>query len=934
MSLKTYNKKRDFKITPEPKGKTERTKKSSLRYLIQKHDASRLHYDFRLELNGVLLSWAVPKGPSLDPARKALAVHVEDHPIAYGDFEGTIPEGEYGGGTVMLWDRGTWEPLGDQVEEYYKKGRLHFILHGEKLHGEWSLIQMHGPRSEDGKNWLLMKLKDKYATDKGDILVDKPLSVKTGRDLDEIAADKKAVWKSNRSKDDDDDNGGGGKTRSAKKAPAASTNAVASKRGTAKAARSSGSSRGGAKRRAAADVAALTGAVKSALPAHLSPQLAVLAERPPQGEEWVHEIKFDGYRILAHVRDGKVRMMTRNGHDWTDKFKPIATALEKLNIESAILDGEIVVLDAEGRSDFQALQAMLKDREKVELSYYVFDLPYCNGYDLTDTPLVERKAALEEILATSRLGPRINYSEHMTGDGSAVFNQACSMSLEGIISKLANGRYASRRDPSWLKSKCDQRQEFVIIGWSDPQGGRAGFGSLLLGYHDDQKRLVYAGRVGTGFDDRMLRDMHKQMQSLAIDKPPTDIDPPARERRQAHWIKPQLVGEVRFTGWTRDGVLRHPAFIALRSDKPATQIVREQAMNPAKVKEKKIGTRTSAAVMTETPAKGKKAATTTAKAPVNPAKSANSAAAAKPASVAKSEGDGEVAGVRLSHPNKVLYPEQGVSKLDVAEYYQAAEKWMLPHVTNRPLALVRCPNGRGSKCFFQRNWSDTMPKAVGKVDVSDSKAKEEHVAVHDLAGIISLVQMGVLEIHTWNCSGDDIEHPDQLVFDLDPGPDVAWKRVVEGARILNKTLSTLRLPQFLKTSGGKGLHITIPIEPTIDWDSAKRFCETIVKSLAEENNLFVANMRKDLRGGKIYIDYHRNGRGATAVAPYSTRAREGAPVSMPISWEELGKLSSASHFTVETARRYLEKRKTDPWRDFAKSRVDVRKIVGTLKSAA
>ena len=525
---------------------------------------------------------------------------------------------------------------------------------------------------------------------------------------------------------------------------------------------------------------------------------------------------------------------------------------------------------------------------------------------MRQTPLIERKERLKKILRQSNLGPRVNFSDHVKGDGDAVVKKACDMSLEGIVSKRIDAPYVSRRDPSWLKSKCGQRQELVIVGYSDPQGKRSGFGSLLLGYHDVKKRLVYAGRVGTGFDEKFLKETIRRLREIEQSNPPTDVPPPPRERRNAHWIKPTLVAEAKFTGWTRDGMLRHPVFVAFRSDKPASQIVREAPVKAEKVE-----------AMIDS-SRQKPRARVAAKTSGPSAKGGED----------KHSDQYSVADVTLTHPDKVFYPDTGTTKRDLADYYQYVQKWMLPHVVDRPLALVRCPDGLSSKCFFQRNWSETLPRAIDKIDIGESKTTEVHVAIHNLAGVISMAQIGVLEIHAWNCRNDDIERPDQLIFDLDPGPDLPWKRIVEAARQLNRTLESLRLPTFLKTSGGKGLHITIPIERTIDWDSAKSFCETIAKSLAQKSDLFVANMRKDLRGGKIYVDYNRNGRGATAVAPYSSRARAGAPVAMPISWDELGKLKSADYFNVRTARRYLEKRKTDPWRDFEKSRVDLNDIVG------
>jgi bifunctional non-homologous end joining protein LigD len=864
MGLNEYKKKRDFGKTPEPAGKVGRSKESALRFVIQKHDASRLHYDFRLEYDGVLKSWAVPKGPSLDPSHKSLAVQVEDHPLDYGDFEGVIPEGQYGGGTVLLWDTGTWQPLHDPGDGF-ASGRLHFILNGEKLHGEWSLIRMGGKAGDGGKNWLLMKLKDKYASTKDILKNDK--SVKTSRSLKKIADERDDVWSAE-----------------------------------------------------AKEIGAMAGAKKAALPATFSPQFAVLADAPPKGDQWLHEIKFDGYRMLARISSGDVQLSTRNDKNWTSKFPRIAAELEKLKVDSAILDGEIVVLDKEGRSDFQGLQGLLKDKIPADPVYMVFDMPFCNGIDLREVPLIERKERLRKIFDQSPKSARIRFSDHIEGDGSAVIEKACHMHLEGIISKRRDASYVSRRDPSWLKSKCIQRQEFVVIGYTPPQGSRTGFGSLLLGYHGEDGELKYAGRVGTGFDNAMLAKTFKQLRELEQDQPPTATPPPPRERRNAHWIKPSLVAEVKFSDWTRDGMLRHPAFVAFRTDKPQSQIVREVPVDVKKVeKEKKARPKRHAAAQppdssTDRESKAKNPAA----APRRGAGSSN---------VSSKSATTIVAGITISHPDKVLYPEAGYTKRDVAEYYELVAEWMLPHIADRPLALVRCPGGVGAKCFFQRNWSNTLPAAIDKVNIGEGKKREYHVALHDLAGIISLAQMGVLEIHTWNCRGDDIEHPDQIIFDLDPGPDLPWKKVVDATRRVRAELQGIGLEPFLKTSGGKGLHLTIPIVPNIDWDAAKNFSGTIARSLAERDDLFVANMRKDLRGGKVYIDFNRNGRTATAVAPYSTRARQAAGVSMPISWEEIGKLPSADHFTVETARRYLDRRSTDPWKEFGRSRVDLLKLL-------
>ena len=861
MGLQQYYKKRDFKKTAEPKGKVHARKKAALRFVIQKHDATRLHYDFRLEIDGVLKSWAVPKGPSLDPSKKSLAVQVEDHPIEYGSFEGIIPKGQYGGGTVLLWDTGTWEPYHDALEGW-ESGHLHFKLDGHKLKGDWNLVRMHGRRGdEEGKNWLLMKLKDKYASTTTNITADKPKSVASKRTLEKIAKDADAVWNSNRSEEAVEDR----------------PKKVAKKAKSKKSAK---------------------------MPNDLRAQLALLADHAPVGDEWLHEIKFDGYRILAKINGGKVELITRNDNSWTDKFKSIADALEGVDADSAVLDGEVVVLDDKGRSDFAALQGRMKHKTNAPLDYYVFDLLFLNGEDLRELPLIERKTKLEKLLKASKLPASIHYSDHVRGDGTAVANRACDMSLEGVISKRADAPYVGRRDGTWIKSKCDHRQEMIIIGYTDPQGSRKGFGAILLGYYDDEGHLKYAGRCGTGFDEKLLGDLLKQFKAIGQKSTPTDDTPPARERKNAHWLKPKLVAEIRFTGWTPDGMLRHPAFIGIRADKHPGDVHRETAIHIDAKKPTKVPA-----------APAEEGAGTTRK------------SKASKKGVASSK-DASVAGVRLSHPDKVLYPDCGVTKRQLAEYYEAAAKWAVPHIAGRPLALKRCPGGAGEKCFFQRNYTDVMPKAIHGVDVSETKKPEPHITLDGLEGIISLVQLGVLEIHTWGCKNNDIEHPDQLIFDLDPAPDVKWKTTMGAARILKKTLDGLKLPTFLKTSGGKGLHLTIPIKPNIDWDTAKDFTGTIVESLAKEHpDLFVANMRKDLRGGKIYIDYHRNGRSATAVAPYSSRAREGAPVSMPISWEELGKLSSAAHFTVDTASRHLKQRKVDPWRDFESARVDLRKII-------
>ncbi len=860
MGLATYRKKRNFKQTPEPTGIPATGRQHGLHYVVQKHAASHLHYDFRLELDGTLKSWAVPKGPSLDPSRKALAVQVEDHPLAYETFEGIIPKGQYGGGTVMVWDRGTWEPLEDP-HDGFKKGKLRFTLHGEKLQGDWSLVRMHGSAGGDGRNWLLMKSKDQYS-DSRNILEEAPESVKSQRSMEEISEQRKAVWNSN-------------------------------KRGQRKAAVNGAIAKDGRKLPAGVGV-------QAEMPTQISPQLAMLSEQPPQGEEWIHEIKFDGYRLLAFLNDGDVNLRTRTNQDWTAKFSALIKPLKGIKARTAILDGEVVVLNPEGKSDFQLLQSSFKSKNNVDLHYFLFDLLYLDGRDLRKVPLLERKALLNELLEASNSPERLNLSDHVRGEGSEVIRKACALGSEGIVSKRIDSLYVSRRDPSWVKSKCTKGQEFVIVGYTPSVKRAEGLKSLLLGYHDPEQGLIYCGRVGTGFDATARKDLLAKLQKLEQEESPTAVPAPAREQAAAHWVKPTLVCEVHFEGWTRDNVLRHPSFKSLRLDKPAKEVTREV---PATVRA----------------SKGK---------PAGAAPTATTTKPTKTRSPARStpSPEGAWGSVQLTHPDKVLYPDQGFTKRNLADYYQVAAPFMLPHVVERPLALMRCPAGLATKCFFMRNWSESLPEAVDKVKVAIGK-NESHVMIHDAAGLFSLVQISALEIHTWNCHVDDMIHPDQVVFDLDPGPEVTWKQIVKAARILREVLGTLGLTPFVKTSGGKGLHLTVPIVPTVAWKEVKAFCRTIAEFQAGENELFVANMRKELRHGKIYIDYLRNDQGSTAVAPYSARARAGAAVSMPLAWDEIDSIKSADHLTIKNAGAYLAKRKDDPWAEFDQARVDLHKIV-------
>jgi bifunctional non-homologous end joining protein LigD len=869
MSLREYKRKRDFHRTPEPAGKEKRRARGR-QFVIQKHDASRLHYDFRLELDGTLKSWAVPKGPSLDPAVKSLAVHVEDHPLEYASFEGVIPEGEYGGGTVMVWDCGEWEPEGDgDASRDYRSGKLKFRLDGKKLHGSWALVRMGGRAGEGGKNWLLIKHRDDAAKPQGkyDILKKEPLSVVSHRDLQEIADDADSVWSSSN---------GNGKAKSIANPD--------SRRGAGKTSR---------RAKGKISLGRLPGARKSRQPTKFKPQLATLAQAVPAGGEWVHELKFDGYRILAFARNGKVRLISRNGKDWTHRFPTIAAAVAELPWRDAIVDGEVVSLNAAGLSDFQQLQNALKRGDDESLVYYVFDLPHCAGYNLTATPLVRRKEPLEQavLAAHPRNDGVLRYSDHVTGAGEAVYEKACQTEMEGIICKRADATYEQARSRSWLKVKCGRRQEFVIAGYTKPAGARVGLGALLLGYNRGGK-LVYAGRVGTGFTDQSLRELVRTLRTYKTAESPFEKPLTAAQRRGVTWVKPKLVCEVTFTEWTDEGLLRHPSFEGLREDKSPDQITREEAkVVPRAVK----------------------------------------AASA----IATSDKGAEVAGVTLSHPDRVLYPEMGLTKLDLARYYESVADWILPHLVDRPLTLVRCPGGRKAQCFYQKHLGETMPDAVRGVMIAEKDGNDEYAVIDDLSGLVSLVQIGVLELHPWPARADKVEAPDRLVFDFDPGEGVAWKAIVQAAREARELLSNLGLESFLRTSGGKGLHVVAPLSRRNTWDELKQFAKAVADAMVlAAPDRYIATMSKAKRRGKVFVDYLRNQRGATAIASYSTRAREGAPVAMPLAWDELSERTKSNQYTVLNAQKRLASLAADPWKGFFEVRQSItrsmRQALGAL----
>lgn len=839
-ALEEYRAKRDFQRTQEPPGKALRRAKRGI-FVVQKHAARHLHYDFRLELDGVLKSWAVPKGPSIDPGEKRLAVQVEDHPIEYADFEGRIPAGEYGGGTVMVWDRGTWLPE-DDAQQAYAKGRLRFQLAGEKLRGRWSLVRMHG-RGEG--QWLLIKGDDEFAGD-DDILSRAPDSAVSSRSLEEIGA---ATAGSDV----------GGAKRSVKKR--------ATRQGARTVARE-GSSR----------TESIPGARPGKPPADFRPQLATLYKTVPTGDDWLHEIKYDGYRVLAVHRRGRLQLLSRNGLDWTDRLPGLASACRGITATDYVLDGELVALDRSGISDFQELQNRLRSGDS-GLLYYVFDLPFYAGHDLRRTPLHQRKAILAELLGSSETGGSIRYSDHIRGQGKPFYMQACEGGLEGIISKRADSDYLSKRADTWRKIKCGQRQEFVIAGFTDPGGARSAFGALLLGYYEGRK-LQYAGRVGTGFTDRSLKTLGPRLKKLETVKPPF-ADPPADA--DVHWCRPELVCEVAFTGWTRDGRLRHPSFQGLREDKPAAAVIREQAA---------------------------------AKSEIDATPRAVSGTRRK--TVKEAAEECSVGGVRLSNPDRVLYPDQGVTKAELAEYYFQVADWILPYVGGRPLSLVRCPRGRQRQCFFQKHLTEALPDAVKGVTIAEKDGESTYIVIDDLQGLITLVQFGTLEMHPWPARTDRLDRPDYLVFDLDPGPGVAWQSVAEAASTLRDMMAELGLESFLRTSGGKGLHVVVPIARRHSWDEMRRFAEAVARHLAErEPTRYVATASKAKRGGKIFIDYLRNARGATSIASYSTRARSGAPVAVPLRWDELAGIGAADAYNIRNLPRRLASLKGDPWEGFA-----------------
>jgi bifunctional non-homologous end joining protein LigD len=888
--LAEYNAKRDFKKTPEPMGRPG--KGEGFSFCIQKHDATRLHYDFRLELDGVLKSWAVTKGPSLVPGEKRLAVHTEDHPLDYGSFEGTIPKGEYGGGTVLLWDRGHWEPEGDPYKGL-EKGNLKFRLRGEKLDGAWHLVRMRQRPRERQEGWLLIKSDDAAARspDEPDILEEMPRSVKTGRTLDEIADDaKSAVWRSNRNPDESKakakrtpaSKAGSGKMAKGKPAQEQVRAARGGTAGTAKAkpartqTRATGASAIKTTKRGAAGK-------KAPMPREIEPCLALLVEDVPKGEPWLHEIKWDGYRLLAFIKDGKVQLRTRKGLDWTDRFPGIAKALAGLPVETAIVDGEAIVEDEKGLSSFSALQQALSERQAADGAiFYAFDILYLDGDDLRALPLGARKERLIELVPPGG-GGALRLSEHIDANGEAMMRSACQLGLEGVISKKRDAPYRSGRGGDWLKIKCSLRQEFVISGFTPSSALPRAVGSLVLGYYDNGG-LKHAGRTGTGFTATTARDVWKRLQPLKTGKPPFADPLNTLQKRDAVWVKPELVAEVEFRGWTHDLHVRHAAFKGLREDKDPREVVREAANGEAPKQER---------ARPETRARERR----------------------------QTNASGEVVfgGVPLTHPDRILWEDKGLTKQGLAEFYDEIADWILPHVIYRPLALVRCPSGVEKGCFFQKHSWAGLSDFIRRDTVRDEQGEEEVLFVENVSGVIALVQAGVLEIHPWGARIGDVDRPDRIVMDLDPGEGVAWPQVIEAAREVRERLRAVGLASFVKTTGGKGLHVVLPLTPGAGWDEVKAFARSLSESMeADHPQRYISTAAKKARRGLIYVDYLRNGRGATAIAAYSTRARPGAPVAVPLAWDELSSALKPNQFTVENLPARLQRLRKDPWAELFK----------------
>ncbi|HEX7052510.1 MAG TPA: DNA ligase D [Burkholderiales bacterium] len=783
--LERYREMRDFSATPEPSGRETRRApaRGRLRYYVQRHAATRLHYDFRLELDGVLKSWAVPKGPSLDPADKRLAMQTEDHPLDYGDFEGVIPEEQYGAGEVLLWDQGTWRAEDRDPLAALRKGRLHFRLQGEKLAGAWVLTRTRG--DEDRPAWLLIKRNDEAARPGYDVIEQRPESVKR-------------------------------KPRRAKYGK------------------------------------------RSALPQFVTPQLATLVSAPPKGGQWIYEVKHDGYRMLARLTKRDARLLTRSGKDWTDKLPRLARELKRLGLDESWLDGETVALREDGRASFQRLQNAFESGRDAGIVYYVFDAPYLGGEDLRALPLAERKRRLEQAVKWSAA---VRFSDHLEGEAGEVLDRACALGLEGLIGKQADAPYTAGRSRAWIKLKCRPRQDFVIAGYTAPRGSRTGFGALVLGTYDARMKLRYAGKVGSGFDERLLSHLSAKMAALRrADSPLAD---PPRERG-IRWLKPRLVCEVAYTERTDDGILRQASFVGLREDIAPKSVGEERAQPPP--------------------------------------------------------GEDALRGVKITHPRRVIYPALGFTKLDLARYYDAVGEHLLPHLAGRPLTLVRCPDGAEGECFYQRHLAMGASPGDVKTFRRLRSSKGYYIYVDSLRGILSVVQNGAIEMHTWGATLPDTRHPDRITLDLDPGDDLAWRELRRAAETTRTVVEGLGLKCFLKTTGGKGLHVVVPIARRLGWDEVKAFSRLIAEFLARaEPGSFTSRMAKAGRAGKVFVDYLRNSQTASAVSAFSARARRNAGVSTPLHWDELGADDLRDRFTVLSVPARLATLRGDPWAGYERA---------------
>ncbi|HXE48631.1 MAG TPA: DNA ligase D [Ramlibacter sp.] len=835
--LRTYREKRNFDITPEPAAGGVANEQERA-FVIQKHWATRLHYDLRLELEGNMKSWAVPKGPSFDPADKRMAVHVEDHPISYNSFEGVIPPKQYGAGKVIIWDKGVWIPQEDP-HKGYREGKLKFELRGHKLHGHWTLVRMKGRGDEKEEPWLLIKEKDSYARPASEFSVvdEMPDSVNQLADRP---------------------------PRPAAAAP-------------------------GADKTAAAAASPPQGARKAALPAALQPELATLVDSPPEdAENWIYEIKFDGYRMLTRVENGELRLLTRNGNDWTAKLAQLARALKSMELPDGWYDGEIIMPGDRVPADFQALQGAFDSERTGDIVYYLFDLPYCAGHDLRDVPLLERRAVLERIVQR-KPHPKVRFSAVFDARGEDVLASACGLGLEGVIAKRKNSAYVLRRSSDWVKLKCGRRQEFVIGGYTDPQGARTGIGSLLLGVHDKDGTLRYAGNVGTGFNEQVLRDLRRTLDSLRAERSPFAAEAPIPKK--AHWVKPELVCEVAFGEWTRDGRIRHSVFHGLRADKPAVAVTHEEPRHGAPVDKLAKSARTSARA-------GGKARKEQPQAPL----------VTLPPTP------------RVSHPDRVIDPATGTTKIELVRYYALVAPLMMEHLKGRPVALVRAPTGIGGELFFQKHAQRYRMPGIEQLDPAFFPGHPPMLEVATAEGLLSAAQMNVIEFHTWNGVKTAIGKPDRMTFDLDPGEGVQWRQMQEAAQLVHGFLTELGLAGFLKTSGSKGLHVVVPIRRQFDWDTVKDFSQAIVQHLARTiPQRFVAKSGAPNRVGKIFIDYLRNGYGATTASAWSARARPGLGISVPARWDELERLKGGDHWSVGTVHTRLDEGNS-PWNDYEASR--------------